>query len=74
MVTMRTRRLETCPPDKPRRSVGQRPTKFIIITVANLPVYRVSKNILNIFDCNLKKDHRILIVFCKNILRQLAIK
>ena len=26
-----------------------------------------SKNILNIFDCNLKKDYRILIVFGNSI-------
>ena len=28
-----------------------------------LYIYIVSQNILNIFDCNLKKDYRILIIF-----------
>ena len=32
------------------------------------------KNILNIFDCNLKKDYRILIILVTVFLKQLAIK
>jgi len=34
----------------------------------------VSKNIPNIFDCYLNKDYRILIIFVRIFLRQLAIK
>jgi len=33
-----------------------------------------SKNILNIFDCNLKKDYQILIILVRIFMRQRAIK
>jgi len=41
--------------------------KTLLSTYAISFYYTVSKNILNIFDCNLKKNYKISIVFGTNI-------